>query len=181
MASIININSTLSDLIIAIFILLIGIFIGRALSNLVKKFLIEIEIDKILKKGTNLKLSIGLLLPVIIKYIIYIASIIFAILQLSFANYLLIIILAILLLSIILMMLLALRDSLENISAGSSIIKKGLIKKGDNIKIANIEGKVESIDLSETKVITKDKETLFIPNSYFKSNILLKKKDTDTK
>ncbi|HLC56428.1 MAG TPA: mechanosensitive ion channel domain-containing protein [Candidatus Nanoarchaeia archaeon] len=181
MVDAININSTITDLIIAIFILLIGIFIGRAISNLTKKVILEFEIDKLIKKGIGLRLSIELLIPAIVKYVIYITSIIFAINQLNFAENIYIILLSILAFSIVLMMLLALKDSLQNISAGSSIIKKGLIKKGENIKIGNIEGKVESIDLSETKIITKDKETLFIPNSYFKNNILLKKKDTNTK
>ncbi len=180
MVDAININSTITDLIIAIFILLIGIFIGRALSNLTKKVILEFEIDKLIKKGIGLRLSIELLIPAIVKYVIYITSIIFAINQLKFAVNIYIILLSILFISIILMMLLALKDSLQNISAGSSIIKRGLIKKGENIKIGNIEGKVESIDLSETKVTTKDKETLFIPNSYFRTNIL-KKKDINQK
>jgi len=49
--------------------------------------------------------------------------------------------------------------------AGIYLIRTKKIKKGEIIKISEIEGRILEVNLLETKIETNNKEILFIPNS----------------
>ena len=86
------------------------------------------------------------------------------------------IIAAMIMVIIIFSVAISIKDFIPNIIAGIYIHKKKLFKEGDNIKIDNIEGKVQQITLTEIMLITKKGDQVHIPNS-----ILAKKKITKKK
>ena len=49
--------------------------------------------------------------------------------------------------------------------SGLTIKQKGIIHEGDFIQVKNIKGLVETIDLIETKIKTKEGDLIFIPNA----------------
>ena len=69
----------------------------------------------------------------------------------------------------------AFKDFIPNLVAGIYIHQKKLFLVGDTINIKDIEGKILKTDLTETVVITKDKDTIFIPNSIIIKYKLIKK------
>lgn len=69
------------------------------------------------------------------------------------------------------LILLAFKDFIPNAFASFWIHQKKLIEIGDEIEVKDISGKVIEITLTETKIETKDKEIVLIPNS-----LLLKEK-----
>jgi len=62
---------------------------------------------------------------------------------------------------------LALKDSFANLTNGLFIIYNKSFKRGDHIRIDDIEGKVQNIKLLSTELITFDNRKLIIPNSKF--------------
>lgn len=68
---------------------------------------------------------------------------------------------------------LALKDSLSNLAGGVLIIFNKPFKKGDYIQTPDVEGKVETINLFNTKLITSDNKEVVIPNGDLSSEHLI--------
>lgn len=167
-------SDNLINLIAAVIILAVGFIVARILSKLVKKILSELETNKIAKEQAGVKFPIDDLISRIVKYAIYITSVILALNQLGLASFMLKIILITLLVILVAIIILAFRDFVPNVVAGFVIYQRNMIKKGDLIKIKNIEGRVIYIDLLEIRLMTKDKEVVHIPNSYIIKHELVK-------
>lgn len=175
-SSFFNLGSSdkLINLIAAVIILAVGFIVARILSKLVKKVLSELETNKIAKEQAGVKFPIDDLVSRIVKYAIYITSVILALNQLGLASLMLKIILITLLVILVAIIILAFRDFVPNVVAGFLIYQRNMIKKGELIKIKNIEGRVIYIDLLEIRLMTKDKEVVHIPNSYIIKHELVK-------
>jgi len=160
---------------IAILILIAGFGVGIFLSKLIKRILSEIKLDKVLK-DLGIKFKLENLISTIVKYVVYMIALFLALNQFGFSNTLLYIILITILVIIISIIIISLKNFIPNLISGILISKKNIIKKGDNIKINGIEGKIKEFDILETKVETENKDIIFIPNSIITRKILHKKK-----
>jgi len=168
-------NKSIFSIIGAIAILLLGLVIGRFLSKLTQRILHELEINKIIKKTTGSPLPLEQIISSITKYVIYFIAIILALNQIGLSSKILLVILTIFLILIVAFIILALKDFIPNIIAGFTIQQKAFFKKGDQIKIKRMEGKVIDITITETKIKTKDNEIIIIPNSLITKNIIRKR------
>jgi len=164
------INQTFINIVAAIAILLIGLVLGRFIGKLIQKILNSLEIDKLLK--IPLEEFIGS----VIKYGIYVIAIIFALDQIGIAKIVVYLILIIMLIILIGYIIFSFKSFVSNFISGFILHKRGNIKVGDKIKVKNIEGKIIELNLSETKLRTKNNDILIVPNSIIQKNILLKKK-----
>jgi small-conductance mechanosensitive channel len=164
------------NLIAGIIILLIGLVVAAIVSKLLKRLLHELEVDKILKEQGGIKVPIEDILSTITKYLIYFIALIMALAQLGLEAVILYIILIVILLILVILIILAFKDFIPNFSAGFFIHQKGMIKKGDYIKINSTEGKVINVGLIETEIETKTGDRIYIPNSILTKNRLIKKK-----
>ncbi|MEN3014945.1 MAG: mechanosensitive ion channel domain-containing protein [bacterium] len=73
---------------------------------------------------------------------------------------------------------LALQGVLSNFFAGMNIVLSRIIYKGDYIKIDNLyEGYVEDISWFSTKLITKEKNEIMVPNSKIINSVVINYKD----
>ncbi len=166
----------LTNFIISIIILLVGFVAGRVAGRVLDRVFKEIEIDSLLQKATGVKLKLGELTCQLITYIIYFVFIIAALDRLGIQTIALNIILGGFILLLFLMVILGIKDFIPNLIAGIFLHHKGFVNEGDKIKVAGIEGKIEHIDLVETKIRTKNGDVLFIPNSFLTKNQVLKLK-----
>lgn len=169
------ISESVFRVIAAIIILLLGLVIGRALSNLTKKLLHELEFERILKKQTKIKVPVEEFSGSLVKYIVYFIAIIMALNQIGLTTLILNIILVVILALLIVFIILAVKDFIPNVVAGFFLSQKDIIKKGDKIKVKDIEGKVVHINLVETKIKTSKDDIIFIPNSVLTKRIVVKK------
>ncbi len=65
---------------------------------------------------------------------------------------------------------LALQSNLSNFASGLLILIFKPFKAGDWVSIGGVEGSVKGIQVLNTAIITKDKKTIFIPNSSITSS-----------
>lgn len=65
---------------------------------------------------------------------------------------------------------LALQNNLSNFASGLLILIFKPFKAGDWVSIGGVEGSVKGIQVLNTAIITKDKKTIFIPNSSITSS-----------
>jgi len=163
----------LQNLIVSIIIIFIGLIIARTTKKILQRILNEIELNNIIKK-ININLNIEKTINVIIYYTIILLTIIMALNQLGLSTTILnIMIFSILILGIFLIII-YLKYYIPNAFAKMILNRKINFKKGDYIKInwLNMEGKVDKITAVETKIITKNKDEIYIPNSsIFKTKI----------
>tara|TARA_B100000315_G_scaffold249383_1_gene280503 strand:- start:420 stop:920 length:501 start_codon:yes stop_codon:yes gene_type:complete len=162
--------------IVAVVILLIGLIVGKILGKIIHKVLHEIELNNILKKATNIKVSLEEIISSFVSYFIYFIFIIIALERLGLGTIVLNIVAGAVMLVIILSVFLSLKDFAPNCIAGIIIYRKGFIKEGDNIKVKEIEGKITHVSLIETRVETKKKDIISIPNSILTKNEVVKLK-----
>jgi small conductance mechanosensitive channel len=169
------VSENLAKLIAAVLIVLIGIIIARFLNKLIYKILHNIEINKILKKQLKIRIPLEETIASLIKYFVYFVTIILAFNQLGITIITLHIILTAFLIFIIALFIISIKDFIPNLIAGFYIKQKSLIKENNKIKIDNIEGVIKEITLTETRIITKQKDLILIPNSLLIKSKIIKK------
>jgi len=156
-----------SRFIIAIVIIVAGFIIGKSAGKFVEDTLSGLEFNGFNKRKR--KKRINLIAGMIVKYFIYIVALILSLNQIGIALNFLNNILIILLVMVAVGLFLSIKDFIPNAVAGAYIIYKGRIKVGQTIKVKNVKGKIDKIDLIETKVKTNGHYVL-IPNSFFIRN-----------
>lgn len=149
----------------AFLILIITLVIANIVVNILKRILRGIELNHLLERELKIKLHLEQTLTSISKYIIYLVGLIAILNKLGISTKIIWTIFGVILLLILIFTILSLKDLVPNILAGIYINQTKKIRIGETIKIKNIEGKVLAIKLLETKIETKNKETVFVPNS----------------
>lgn len=74
---------------------------------------------------------------------------------------------------------LALKDSLANVAGGFILSFAKPIKEGDVIEIDGSKGRVESVGILYTKIVTADNVTVFVPNGVASSSKIINYTDKD--
>ncbi len=146
-------------------VILLGLLISKIITNLIRKVMRGIEINRIIKEQLKIKLQVEENLASFLKYLIYFITAILALNILGIPTKILQIILIIILILTVLFIILAFKDWVPNLVSGFYILKSKKLKKGDKIKMNNIEGKIIKVNFIETKIETNNKEIIFIPNS----------------
>jgi len=149
----------LNRIIEPIVIILAGLILGRVLGKLTKKILFDLKFKskvKVHRIGENL-----------VKYLIYVLAVIFAIRNLGIEDTVSRIAIIIGVFVVMLFVSLNLLDFIFNIISYSYV--KKTFKAGDKIKIGNIEGVIQKINLTKTKVKPED-NIMIIPNFFIKNN-----------
>lgn len=69
-----------------------------------------------------------------------------------------------------------LANVISNFAAGISVMISKSVVVGDDVKVGFFEGKIIKITLTKTVLETSDGEIVYVPNSYFMSNPVSRKK-----
>ena len=65
---------------------------------------------------------------------------------------------------------------ISNFAAGITVMISKSVVVGDEVKVAFFEGKITKITITKTVLETKDGEIVYVPNSFFLSNPVSRKK-----
>ena len=71
-----------------------------------------------------------------------------------------------------------LANVINNFAAGIMVMIGKTVLVGDEVKVGFFEGTITKITITKTVLATKDGEIVYVPNSYFQSNPVLRKKHT---
>jgi len=72
----------------------------------------------------------------------------------------------------------AMSTVIQNFVSGILVQADKAFSIGDEIKVQNFEGTVQKISVRTTVIETKEGDTVFIPNSMFITNPIIRKKQT---
>lgn len=141
----------LPNFISALFILVVGYYLSRILSKYISKAVIKATKDE----------TLGEFLKNVVFVAVLILTIITALSNLGVQTTSIIAVLGTAGLAIAL----SLKDSLSNLASGILLVVLRHFNKGDTISVGSIIGKVDSINLFQTKLTTPDNQIVILPNS----------------
>lgn len=159
----------------ALALIIFGIIAGIIAEKLVRRLLHGFELDKVLA-SSGMKFPLEDFIASVCKYMVYFSGIILALGELGLSTLILEILLGVIAVIIVALIILAFKDFVPNITAGLFMHRKGNMRKGDWIKVNEIEGEVIEFDLIETKIKMKSGNIILIPNSFLAKNVIMKKK-----
>ena len=168
----------LSRFTIALVILLLGIVTGKLIGKLLHKVLTELQLDDTIQDAVNVRLPLTEIISSIITYLIYFVAVVMALDNLGVATEVLNIISIGVIVILILFIFLGIKDFIPNALSGMFLHRKKFIRKGDRIRIDDVEGRIIYINLVETRVKTDSGDIIYIPNSQMTSRKIIKKKTT---
>ena len=160
----------ITRIIVAVIIVIIGLIASQIARRFLKNALKEVELNKIFKKATGVKLNVEVFISDFAFYFIIFLSLVFAIEFLGWASVMLYILLAFVIIIVGVSIILGIKDLFPNTIAGIIIYKKRFIQKGDHIKVKNVEGEVVSLSLLEIKLRTSSGDEIIIPNTLITKN-----------
>ncbi len=164
------------QVILAVIALLIGSSIGKMVEKTVKRVLHELEANAVLRKVVGAKVLLEEACSIAAKWLVYVMAVIIALKQLGIETLALNIFVGAIILFSTIALLLALRDAIPNAVGGLLIFHRGTLRKGDIIRLKDVEGRVHEISLLQTIVETKEGDMMYIPNSALVSELFWKKK-----
>ncbi len=171
MFNLLNLNERLSLIftkwIAAFLILLVGLILGKLAGKVIKRVLSKMKLNHLIETSTGFSYSLEEMIALGVEYFIYFIAIVFALDQLSITTTILNIISGALTVFILLSILLAIKDLFPNIIAGIYILNKFRLRRGDEITINGIKGKIKETSLLEIQLITKENEIAHVPTSNF--------------
>ena len=165
------ISSSFVKLAASFAVLLIGIVLTRFIVKLTQKIIKGSNVNKFIQKKLKISLSIEKSLSNIIKYILYIIVTIVALNQLGITKIVLYLIAILIIITFIVYFILSVKGLIPNFMAGIYILKNKKVKKNSNIQYNTIKGIIKNISLTKTKIITKEKDIITIPNSIIKKEM----------
>jgi small conductance mechanosensitive channel len=148
----------------AVIVLLIGFIIGKVLGKLTQRFFREVELNQILKRA-GIEFGMEEFVGHAIEYIIYFIAIVVALDQLGVRAIALYMVIAVVVLVLAIAFLLSMKDFIPNFIAGVRLNYKKYFAVGDTITVGSVSGRVKEFGLLETKLISKSKDIIHIPNA----------------
>ena len=170
-----KIKPIFKDVVIAVIILLIGLIIGKILGRVVQKLLNSFELNSLIKKATGIRIRMEEFIGKVVSYVIFFISAIMALDVLKLTSFTLQIISGLIIVMIVVSIFISIKDFFPNIIAGFYLHKKKMFKEGDIVKIDKVTGKIEQINLTEIRIVTKSGDTIYIPSSLFTKKEFVKK------
>jgi small-conductance mechanosensitive channel len=170
-----------TKLLAAVIILLVGFIIGKIIGRVIYKLMHDLDIDNIIKKATRIDLKIEKGVSAFTTYFIYFITIIMVLNQLNVTTTVLQMLSAAIIIIVIISVILAIKDFVPNTFAGFYLYRNKFIKEGEFIKVKGMEGRIVEISLIETKLETKDGDTVYIPNSVLTKTEIIKLKKLSKK
>ena len=159
------IQSIISDLIVAVLIIFLGLIISRFLGNLTRRILKEVEIDRLIKNYSIIVISIEDFIGNVVKYLAYFFTFIIALNQIGITGIVIIVILVLGILIATGIVLFDLKDFFHNFFVGLFSKKRKNFKLNKEIKIAGVTGNVEDIRIKEIVIKTKKGDLIIVPSS----------------
>ncbi len=164
---------TFTTIVVAVVILLLGLALGSLAGRFTRRAILTLDVKK------YFKFQIELIASRIAAAIVYVISVLFALINLGLATPVLYAIIIILLALAAGAVFLVLKDFIPNVVAGAALQRREL-KKGSIIKFGNVSGKIEEFTITETRVRAGN-DLIHVPNSLLWKSILYVKNKKNRK
>jgi len=152
-----------SKLIVALLFLFIGLIFGKILGRAVHKLLSELDFDSHIEK-LGFKQKLTATISTWVSFLIYFLSVYFALMQFGLAGPVFYTLIVLFLIIFAVSAMLTVKEFFPNFFSFIHIKFNHVISVGELVKIENVEGKVEHIGFTKTKIKTRKGDTIFLNN-----------------
>jgi len=160
---------TTVNIISSFLILVLGWFLATIFSNILKKVIKNIGLNKAFEK--HLKFTLEHNLSSIVKYALIAVAFVLALRRLGIPARVFYWTLGVIIVLTLIFTLLALKDLIPNFLSWIYITKTQKIKRGDTFSVKGVQGNVLRVNVLETKVRTEKGEIIFIPNTLVRKTL----------
>jgi small-conductance mechanosensitive channel len=154
-----------SKVLVAVIVLLIGFIIGKLAGKILQWFLRTLKINKRIKDITGTQFRAEQFLSGTLSTGIYFIVIIMALTVLGMAPLIVTILSIGIIVLIFAMVILSIKDFVPNYVDGFRVRQR--LDEGDKVIIKNVSGRVQDMTWTDVKIIVKNGDVLYIPNSLF--------------
>jgi len=155
-----------AQLLIAFMILVVALVLGRAVEKVFLRFFSRLQVDRYLAREMGLSFALERTVAHLLAYFIYFGGLVWALGELGVSVRVLQWVFVVFLSVLVILALLGFKDFLPNLFAGFYILATQKIKVGTTLTVGEVSGKVIGFSLVETRIVLKNKDVLFIPNSF---------------
>ncbi|MBU0758493.1 MAG: mechanosensitive ion channel [Nanoarchaeota archaeon] len=159
------------EVLVALFIFLLGFIAAKFIGRLVSTLLKEIEVNRMIKGSTGIRINFANMITGLVTYSIYLASILMALSRLNILGIALKILGVIVLILVVFTLLLLLIDFVPNFIMGIFMRRNKKIALDSEIRINEIQGKVIGINRMNIVVENSDNDVHVIPNIFLASKL----------
>lgn len=154
-----------NNLSVILLILVVGFIIGKLSEKLSLLLIRNSNFRRI--RMFSMRLNAEKTLPIIIRYLIYVLTIVFALIYAKIIDFILVGLAVIIVIAIVFTLLHSIKESLPNLIANSKLKRDRKFKLRKKIEIDGLVGEVSKVGLSEIKIITKAGDEIHIPCKLF--------------
>ncbi len=165
-------NISWLDISLASLTVFIGFIIGHFAGKFFGKLIRNLELSHITER-LGLAKKPEWLVEKGVSLLIYIIAIVTAITQLKLIPFVWTILVILIIILAIILGALAVKEFLPNLIIGFYLRSVEHLNPGDKTNLLGTRGKIKHVGVLETKIITKDKNILLVPNSFFAKRINL--------
>lgn len=163
------VSSIFIKFVLFIILLLVGFVASVIVGKILKKAFVEFGLNGVFFKLVKKKINIEAIIITIISYSIFIVSLIFAFIYLGLSKKILLVFAIMIFAFLIISLLLNIKDFVPNFFVGIKL-KKYHLKNGEFISSKSVKGKILSSSMTGIKILTKEKDLIFIPNTFLIRN-----------
>lgn len=160
---------------IAVLLILIGYIVANFIFKISIKLLTWLELDKLFRK-LGLKVSVSNYISHFLEFVSYLVFLIMALDEIGITAWVLNGLGILIILFVLISLLLTIKDLFPNLYASYNLYQNKQLEPGKKIKCNGIEGKVISINSTETIIEGKNGDLIYVPNSYLINNLITVKK-----
>jgi small-conductance mechanosensitive channel len=157
-------DSVLTNIITAVIILLLGFVAGKIAGMILTRTLAALSVDDYFKKLKRKRVSVVRGVSSFISLCLYVIAVILVLRQLGLTSMVLRALLITLIALVLVAIVFAVIELLVNAFIRLELAGRNSIRKGDRLKSGKIEGTVERVAFSFTKLRTDEGETYVLPN-----------------
>ncbi len=173
------IEPAVTNLVVAVVILLIGVVIAKIAERVIQWGLHELELNNWVRKA-HVRFALEETIATAVKYVLYFFTIVITLNTINLTSFVFNVLAGLIIALVICAILLGVKDFVPNFFAGVSLKRRGFVKEGDVIRVRDIEGEVRDVTLLETRIKTVTGDVLFIPNMLLTNNEVLRFKRKKT-
>jgi small-conductance mechanosensitive channel len=154
-----------SKVLVAVILLFIGLIVAKFLSKMVQWFLRTVKLNKRFRAATGIQWRLEQFFSSITAIAMYFIVIVMALTVLGLAPLIVTILSVGIILLIFALLILSIKDFVPNYVDGFRVRQR--LHEGDKIVIDDISGRVQDMTWTDMKIIAKNGDILYIPNSLF--------------
>ncbi len=159
-----SLSSLSNSVLLAAIVLLVGVILSRMAGKLILRMLSDLDVNQMVKKAFGADVPIDEMTSLVSSWALYAISVLISFNVLGIDVLVVQLLGGVLFFVLLVSMIIALQHAVPNLYAGFALRRQKMVLRGDQLKLRSLTGTVAHTGLMQVTLVTKEKETVYIPN-----------------